>query len=148
MKERFETFTGLIAKINRSIKKIKAEEMVDYELKSPHISCHYYLYKKDSLTSKELCELCDEDKAAISRSIDYLEEKGYIVCDSTSKRRYKARLCLTDEGRAVGAVIAEKVDKMLDRASEGLSEEDREVLYKALSLISGNLQKICEKYDS
>ena len=39
MEERFETFTVLIARINRGIKRIKAEEMAEFGLKGPHVSC-------------------------------------------------------------------------------------------------------------
>ena len=70
MVERFETFTILLNRINRNIRKIKNKEMANYELRSPHISCLYYLYIFDELTSKELCEHCEEDKATISRSLE------------------------------------------------------------------------------
>lgn len=90
MEERFETFTVLIARISRSIKRIKAEEMADFELKGPHVSCLYYLSQQDSMTASELCERCDEDKAAISRSLDDLEKNGYITCASGAGRRYKS----------------------------------------------------------
>jgi len=43
MQQRFETFTVLIAKISRSIRRIKAEEMSEFHLKGPHVSCLYYL---------------------------------------------------------------------------------------------------------
>ena len=45
MKERFETFTLLLSKINRSIRKIKTEEMEEFNLKCPHVYCLYYLHK-------------------------------------------------------------------------------------------------------
>ncbi len=54
MEERFEIFTVLLNRINRNIRKIKNEEMANYELRSPHISCLYYLYISKELTSKEL----------------------------------------------------------------------------------------------
>ena len=77
--ERFQQFTVLITKINRSIHKIKTGEMEEFSLKSPHVSCLYYLYKsKGSLTATKLCEICDEDKAYISRSLDSLENSKYI----------------------------------------------------------------------
>ena len=66
MKERFETFTVLIAKISRNIRKIKLQEMQEYNLKNSHISCLYYLYVSNGLTATELCERCEEDKATIS----------------------------------------------------------------------------------
>ena len=80
--DRFETFTNTIAKISRNIKRIKSNEMQKFNLKTPHVSCLYFLYKKDgSLTAKELCDVCDEDKAAISRSIEHLEKENFIKCD-------------------------------------------------------------------
>ena len=106
MEERFETFTVLITRISRSIKRIKADEMADFELKGPHVSCLYYLSQQDGMTAAELCERCDEDKAAISRSLDDLEKNGYITCAS------------------------------------GLSEAERQTMYRALALVSENLERI------
>ena len=45
MDSRFETFTVLITRISRSIKRIKAEEMASFQLKGPHVSCLFYLYR-------------------------------------------------------------------------------------------------------
>lgn len=147
MEYRFEIFTTQIAKISRNIRRIKTEEMCKHNLKSPHVSCLYYLYKNNgTLTAKQICEICDEDKAAISRSIDYLETNGYISCDKNSEKRYKNQLYLTEQGEAVAESIANKVDSLLDVASEGLSEADRKNFYKSLMLISDNLQKICDSF--
>ena len=146
MEERFKTFTVLISKISRSIKKIKTEEMVEFNLKSPHVSCLYYIFKMNTLTATELCDICQEDKASVSRSIDYLEENGYIVCESVLKKRYKSNLYLTEKGREVAEQITIKIDRILDIASEGLTEENRIILYESLKLIDKNLDKFCEDY--
>ena len=142
MEERFETFTVLIARINRGIKRIKAEEMAEFGLKGPHVSCLYYLSCCGEMTAAELCERCDEDKAAISRSLDDLEKNGYITCASGAGKRYKSPLRLTEKGKTVGRAISEKIIRIVDAASEGLSEEERRTMYRALSLISGNLENI------
>ena len=147
MQERFETFTVLIARLNRCIRKIKTEEMAGFNLKSPHVSCLYYLYKSDSLTSKELCDICEEDKANISRSIEYLEKNGYLVCKSKTEKRYKSPLILTEKGRETGEYIVRKIDAILDSVSEGIPEEHRMIMYRSLSVICDNLQKICDAYD-
>lgn len=146
MQERFETFTVLVAKINRSIYRIKTEEMAEFHLKSSHVSCLYYLYKEGALTAKELCEECGEDKANISRSIKYLEANGYLVCKDTAQKRYQSALTLSDEGAKIGRRIAEKIDGILEFASAGLGEEDRLIMYKSLALISKNLCDICDRY--
>lgn len=147
MNEKYKTFTVLMASINRSIRKIKTEEMAEFRLKSPHVSCLYYLYKEDALTAKELCEICEEDKANISRTIDYLETNGYLVRRNEENKKYKSHLALSDMGRAVASKIAEKIDRILDEAGEGIREEEREIMYRNLFRISNNLQKRCSQYD-
>ena len=146
MQERFEKFTVLVAKAARNIRKIKTGEMAEFDLKSPHVSCLYYLYKSGPLTAKALCDICEEDKASISRSVEFLELNGYLVCTSASKKRYKSPFELTEKGREVAKIITQKIDAILEGASQGLSEEERLVFYKSFTLISNNLQKIAAKY--
>lgn len=147
MKERFETFTVLIAKISRNIKKIKNQEMAEYDLRSPHISCLYYLYISDGLTATDLCEKCEEDKATISRSLDYLESHGYLTCDSKFAKRYKSPLILTDKGYEVGKSISDKISLVLDEISVDLTEEERIAFYRSLSIISDGLENIANRFD-
>ncbi len=147
MKERFETFTVLIAKISRNIRKIKNYEMANYDLRSSHISCLYYLYSSDGLTATELCERCEEDKATISRSLDYLEKNGYITCESKTAKRYKSPLVLTEKGSEAGKRIANKIDLVLDEISTGLAEEERVAFYRSLNIISAGLEKIADRLD-
>ena len=145
MKKRFETFTVLIAKISRNIKKIKNLEMAGYGLRSPHVSCLYYLYASEGLTATELCERCEEDKATISRSVDYLESNGYIICESRSVKRYKSPLFLTEKGKEVGKRIADKINRVLDEISIGLTEEERIEFYRSLNMISDGLERISNR---
>lgn len=148
MQERFKTFTLLITKINRCIRKIKTEEMAEFELKSTHVSCLYYLYTMQSLTAKELCDVCEEDKAAVSRSLEYLEKNGYLEVIEKQHKKYKRPLELTEKGREIGKLLSERIDNILDVASEGVSNEEREILYRSLAKIGENLQNICDEYDN
>ncbi len=147
MKELYSIFTMQIAKCNRLIKKLKHEEMETMNLKGPHVSCLYYLYQSSTpLTLKELCDVCDEDKAYISRAIDSLEKDGYIECNSRTEKKYKSPLMLTDKGRVVAKETSDKINKIVISAGQGISDSDRQVFYKTLRLISDNLQKMCDKY--
>lgn len=145
--QRFSAFTVLVANINRCIRKIKTEEMAEFDLKSPHVSCLYYLYIMGPLTAKALGGVCGEDKAALSRSLECLEEEGYIECTSSAKKRYKSPLALTDSGRAVASQIVEKIDRVLALAGEGMEDGERETLYRCLSIVNDNLVGICERYE-
>lgn len=142
--ERFETFTVLMARIGRSIKRIKAEEMARFQLKGPHVSCLYYLSLNESMTAAQLCERCEEDKAAISRSLDFLEKEGYLVCDSSARKRYRSPLRLTEKGEATGRRIMEKIDRIVREAGSALTEEERAVMYRALSAVSERLAQMGE----
>ena len=148
MENRYEAFTLLISSISRSIRRIKADAVEKYGLKSPHVTCLYYLHKRSGMTSAELCELCDEDKAAISRSILYLEENGFLARMIPAPLRkargeghhYRASLVLTEKGEAAARYISERIDRALEQVSRGVSEKEREVLYRVLDQISRNLQ--------
>ncbi len=140
MTERFETFTVLIARISRSIRRIKNAEMAAYDLRSPHISCLYYLYTVRDLTATELCEKCEEDKATVSRSLDYLEKNGYLTRSASAGKRYRAPIILTPRGEEVGGRIAQKVDHVLKELDTTLDEETRTNFYSSLSRIANELE--------
>ena len=142
MQERFETFTVLINRISRNIRKIKNQEMSEYNLRSAHVSCLYYLYTNKGATATDLCERCEEDKATVSRALDYLETSGYLTRQSKSAKRYKSPLLLTDKGNEVGEKIADKIEGVLDAISGSLTEEERVAFYRSLSLISEGLEAV------
>ena len=145
MVKRFETFTVLINRISRNIRKIKNQEMAEYDLRSAHISCLYYLYSGSALTATELCEQCEEDKATVSRALDYLEKNGYLSCQSQHAKRYKSPVVLTGKGLAVGKKISDKINAVLDAVSTELTETQRVEFYRNLSVISDKLEKLCKK---
>ena len=142
MKKRFETFTVLINRINRNIRKIENQEMAEYNLRSPHISCLYHLYISKKLTATDLCERCEEDKATISRSISFLEREGYITCESKCAKRYKSPITLTEKGICAGRRLAEKINQVLEAVSIGLTDKERDEFYRCLNIISENLEKV------
>lgn len=140
MTERFETFTVLIAKISRNIKKIQNREMAAYGLRSTHVTCLYYLYAAESLTATDLCERCEEDKATISRVLEYLEENGFVFCETKLAKRYKSAFVLTEKGKEAGKKITETVNCVLDEICIDLTEEERVSFYRNLTLISDSLE--------
>ena len=142
MRERFETFTVLINRISRNIRKIKNQEMAEYNLRSTHVSCLYYIYTLNGATATDLCERCEEDKATISRALDYLDTNGYISREVESTKRYKSPLLLTDKGKEVGKKIADKISGVLDTISVDFTEEERIAVYRSLAIISDSLESV------
>lgn len=144
MQQRYETFTILINRISRNIRKIKNQEMAEYHLRSAHVSCLYYIYVLENATATDLCERCEEDKATISRALEYLEANGFIIRDADAKR-YKSPVLLTEKGREAGEKIANKINGVLDKISVGLTEEERVAFYRSLSIISQSLEALSKE---
>lgn len=142
MENRFETFTVLVNRISRNIRKIKNLKMAEYGLRSAHISCLYHLYAAEGLTATDLCERCEEDKATISRALTHLEREGYITCPDSGTKRYRSPLLLTEKGHAAGQVIAGKINHVLEKISAEMTERERLIFYRCLSRISDQLGAI------
>lgn len=141
MQEGFKSFTVMIRQINRNIKRLKTDLMAEFNLKCPHVSSFYYLYTDGPITAKELCEVCQEDKGALSRSIDYLEKEGFII-NLDKRKKYKSPLSLTEKGKTIGKHLADKIDQMFLKASSDISKEDRAVLFNSLAIVNDNLEKM------
>lgn len=146
MTDRFETFTVLINRIGRNIRKIKNQEIAEFNLKGAHVSCLYHLYQTDGLTATELCERCEEDKASMSRSLEFLEKNGFLTCDAQHEKRYKSPFTLTEKGRRIGEEITGKINRVLDEVSAGMTQEERAAFYHRLSIISDSLDNIANNF--
>ncbi|MBQ8001905.1 MAG: winged helix-turn-helix transcriptional regulator [Clostridia bacterium] len=144
MIQRFEEFTSNISQAYKYIIKIKSHEMTEYGLKASNVTCLFYLGKNgDGLTATELCNLCMEDKAGVSKSLATLKEKGYVIQEDSGKK-YKSKYFITSEGKTVFDEISLIIGQVVAKVGEGLTDEERTTFYKALGTIVGNLEKLCE----
>ena len=146
MIERFEKFSLAIAEINRCWHKIAGEELAKYSLKASHVTYLLTLYRyPEGLTAPKLAELCDRDKADVSRMLSILEEKGLVTKDGIGSNRYRGRLRLTAEGQAVAKELSHRAELAVEQAGEGLTEENRVIFYDSLDTITKNLRRICQE---
>ena len=130
--------------IHHSIQKIQRVEMARYGLKGPHAQCLLIISQyPEGITAARLCELCEKDKAAISRTVAELEEADMLIRRDPEGKRYRSRLYLTEKGAEVAGNVGRLVHRAVSQASEGYGEKDREIFIHVLNLIAGNLQAIC-----
>lgn len=143
MTDRYEQFSSSVSCLYRYVQKIERTEMANYGLKGPHAQCLLAISRyPQGITASQLCEVCDKDKAAVSRTLAELEQAGMVSRGSGEGKRYRICLHLTQKG----SDIAERVKKLaalaVEQAGDGLSEENRAVFYAALNLIAENLRRI------
>lgn len=141
---RFEQFCTAISVIHHAIQKIQRIEMTKYGLKGPHAQCLLIISQyPDGITAARLCQLCEKDKAAISRTVAELEEADMLIRRDPDGKRYRSRLYLTEKGAEIAENVGSLVHSAVSQASEGYGEQDREIFIHVLNLIAGNLQDIC-----
>lgn len=141
----FSIFTNLITNIQRCINKIKDKNMKALGLKSGHVSCLYYLYKIGPMTQAKLVEMCEEDKSAISRKIEYLTKNDYVEKDKSEDGKYKQPINLTPKGQEVSAFIANKINEIIQKSDAELNNNDRQILYTSLEKVNEKLKKIIKE---
>jgi DNA-binding MarR family transcriptional regulator len=142
---RYELLSSSISSMYHDIQKIERVEMAKFGLKGPHAQCMLVMSRyPGGLTASQLCELCDKDKAAISRTVAELEEAGMVARLAQNGSRYRAMLTLTEQGAAAARAVSDRAQVAVEQAGAGLNDAQRQVFYQVLALISGNLHTICK----
>ena len=140
---RFEKFTFAISELSRSWHKIASDEMAAYGLKGPYAVYLVTMQRHpDGITAARLCELCEKNKADVSRAMADLEDKGMICRKTDGGNLYRALLVLTDKGKEAATHIKALAEKAVEIGGKGLTDEQRETFYHALEVISSNLKEV------
>ncbi len=143
MINRFEHFTMDIFSISRSWNRLATDEMKKHGLRGA-----YALYlvmiesSKGQITAAKLADLCQRDKADVSRAIAAFQQKG--ILEPYGETRYRATLVLTPEGKELASHISRRASEVIEQAGQGISEEMRENMYRCLDTIAQNMREICE----
>lgn len=143
MLDRFERFSFAISEISHCWRKLASEELAKYGLKSPHATYLTVMYKyPQGITAPQLCAVCGKDKSDASRMLAILEEKGLVEKRVVDGSLYRGLFVLTDEGRVAAEQVCHRASRAVEMAGKDLSDETREVFYKALESITLNLREL------
>ncbi len=143
MLERFEKFTQSIGTAYKYVGKIKSNHMSAFDLKGSHVMCIFFLGRTpNGLKATELCELCQEDKGAVSKTLNTLKKRGLVESSVGRLRKYRAVYKITDAGMDVYNKVAVIIEDAVEKCGEGLTEDERLTFYKVLDKIIANLGRI------
>lgn len=146
MESRYELISGSLASMYHDIQKIERMEMAKYGLKGPHAQCLLAMKRHpEGITAARICEVCEKDKAAVSRILSELEAAGMVVRENRNGSRYRASLLLTQQGKLAAEAVVEKARLAVELAGTGFGEAERETFYRVLAIIAGNLHKLCRE---
>lgn len=95
------------------------------------------LYRDGTQTLTELADRERVSAPSMNRTVNCLEESGYLVRTADEIDRRKTNITLTDAGRDVVKQTISKRDAWLTTRLRGLSREDRATLARAAELMGG-----------
>ncbi len=146
MMNRFEQFSYVISGIHRYIQKIERDEMEKFGYKGAFAQYLMAIRRyPEGITSAKLGEICDKDKAAISRIVAEMEEKGLLIRENNNARHYKALIKLTEAGYQLASFVDERAGAAIDAVGNDMSDENRQAFYSTLDFIAAKLQTISKE---
>ncbi len=143
MNKRYENLDTDISRIEKALQKIKEKEMKSFNLKGSSVRILMILNQSTgSLTASSLSKASGFDKAHISRVLKGLLEQGLI---SHSTQKYASKINLTEKGKEICTSINSKIDYYVQKAGYNLDDSERQIFYKVLSAIAGNLEEVIKQ---
>lgn len=98
----------------------------------------YYLYNLGTATLVELSNYQSVEKPTVTRTINRLEELGYVEHIPTKDKREK-RMQLTELGKRIYAEVRVTVDRFEQGILEGISEQEQLNAIQVMETIRKNL---------
>ncbi|MBR6524956.1 MAG: MarR family transcriptional regulator [Clostridia bacterium] len=143
MISRYEQFTFYVSGIHRNIQRIERMVMDQRGYRGAYAQyLAAMLRHPQGVTAAQLCELCEKDKAAVSRAMSEMIEKGLVRREGVNG--YRALLFLTEDGQKAAAHVRTQAEVAVGAAGKCLSDAEREALYQALDRLYHNLSDIAE----
>ncbi len=99
------------------------------------------LFERDHVSQRELADRCSMDVATLSRSLDKLEEAGYVSRQKHPDCRRSFLIVLTETGREKAAEVHENFSRMDGQIWKGIDEEEMERFLSCARKIIRNLEE-------
>lgn len=100
------------------------------------------LFEADHVSQRELADRCNMDVATLSRSLDKLEEAGYVSRQKHPDCRRSFLIVLTEEGRKKAGEVHENFSRMDDQIWKDISEAEMEGFLACAEKIIRNLEDV------
>ena len=118
-----------------------AQGLRDCGLRVPEWRALAALYARPSSTMSDLAELATIDRTTLTRTVDRMEEAGWLARTADPGDMRVTRLELSAAGRRMFERIWPEVDKLNALALEGLSKAEIRDLHRILERMRANLDE-------
>lgn len=141
----FVRLSTAITVLHKNLERVKTARVQSLNLKNGEVLMMYMLYDNPAgLSAEQLSRACHLDRSFISRSVQSLHAKHLILCQSIpeGKRRYGAKLYLSEKGEQVGYTLHKYVHEVQAFLNEGISRSDLEIMYTTLKKLTDRFEEL------
>ena len=121
-----------------------AQGLRDYGLRVPEWRALAALYSKRRCTMSELADFATIDRTTLTRTVDRMQDAGWIARLADDADARITRLALTTTGRRMFERIWPQVQRLNNLALAGLSSAQIESLRRTLGQMKANLEDYVE----
>lgn len=139
------TITRLITLLARKSQGCITELLKDYGITAAEQPFFMAVEHSDGMTQEELTALVSVDKAATTRAVRSLEEKGYLIRRQDPNDRRKNLIYPTAKTHTLFPEVHETLLALNDRITQGLSDAQQDMVCRSLLLMVQNFQKMSEE---
>ena len=140
MKEIFEENIGLlIHDVGRLLRVLYDRQMASIGLTRSQWLLLTYLYFKDGINQTELASLMDMEKAPLSRLLDRMEIKGWIIRKNETKDRRIKNIYLSESVKPFVSSLREKAARYRKDSLSILSDKELSKLRDLLLVLKKDL---------
>lgn len=130
----------LIAKARNVLKNEFEKELKSYALSYAQRVILIRLCEKDGLTQKELAQDTYFEQSNLTLMLDKLELKGLVKRSAKENDRRAYIVTITREGKKLYEPLVQMGETVMEKALQGVSNEQKEALKQLLQLIYENLK--------
>ncbi len=113
-----------------------------YDLSSGSFRYLFILEKNEGICQNEISHLIGNDKAMSTRMITKLMESDFIERKPHEDDSRAYRLYLTDKAREMLPKVKSELNALIERITEGLTENDKEHMIDSLYKVFCNARKL------
>ena len=113
----------------------------EYGLRVPEWRALAALYARQGCTMSELADLATIDRTTLTRTVDRMQEAGWLSRLTDGDDMRVTRLALTAAGRKLFERVWPTVMRLNDLALAGVAKSDIQVLQKILGRMRANLEE-------
>lgn len=97
------------------------------------------LWNHGEMSQQELADQLQKDKNSVTRLVDAIERKGFVVRRQNTSDRRSNTLVLTEQAEKLKADAKQKGLSILDKMLEGISEDELRTFLTTLRKLSLNM---------